>query len=116
QAYMSTFLQEVIIGKYEFIFSRRTLFGPIDLQSFIPLLIRAKDLGIYPSFIHSVLSEMGFSDVDSHPGYTLKVFTLGNFQVYLGNKIVSEKDWHRQKAKELFQFLILNRDQWFTKE
>jgi len=113
---MSTFLQEMIIGNYEFILTKKTPFGPEDLQSLIPILIRAKEMGIYSSYVYSFLQKSGLAELDSHPGYTLKVFTLGNFQVYLGNQLVSEKDWQRQKAKELFKFLILNRNQWFTKE
>jgi DNA-binding SARP family transcriptional activator len=54
---------------------------------------------------------MGMKDVSFHPGYTLKVRTLGEFKLFLGQKEVSEREWKREKAKELFQLFITWRGQ-----
>ncbi len=39
----------------------------------------------------------------------LKVYTLGRFEVHLGENLAEDK-WGRDKAKQLFQFLISNMD------
>lgn len=113
---ISRFLQEVQIGNYEFIFSKSTPFGPKDLLAFIPILLKAKDLNVFKPYVHSILQNLGLDDIDSHPGYTLKVGTFGEFQVLLGDQLITDKDWQRMKAKELFQFLLIKRDRWWTKE
>jgi LuxR family transcriptional regulator, maltose regulon positive regulatory protein len=113
---ISTFLKEIQLGNYEFIFSRKTPFGPKDLQSIMPLLIKAKELGVHSAFTYRVLREMGYEELDSHPGYTLKVETMGGFKVWLGDRFIDEKDWQRGKAKELFQFFLIHRQKWWSKE
>lgn len=113
---IAKFLQEAQIGNYEFIFFKPTTYGPKDLQSYIPILLKAKELGIYSSFIQGILERLGYEDLESHPGYTLKVTTFGEFQVWLGDTVVLDKDWQRVKAKELFQFLLVHKDTFISKE
>lgn len=113
---VTNFLQEVQLGNYEFLFSKPTQFSPKDMQTFIPLLMKAKELDVYPPFVQSILQSLGYNDIDSHPGYTLRVKTFGGFEVYLGDRLVTDKDWQRGKAKELFQFLLIKRESWYTKE
>ncbi|NEZ02129.1 transcriptional regulator [Bacillus shackletonii] len=113
---ISSFLKEVQLGNYEFIFLRKTPFSPKDLQSIMPLLIKAKELNVHSAFTYRILKEMGYEELDSHPGYTLKVETLGIFKVWLGDRLIDEKDWQRGKAKELFQFFLTHRGKWWSKE
>ncbi|WP_249310059.1 BTAD domain-containing putative transcriptional regulator [Bacillus sp. FJAT-49736] len=113
---ISSFLKEIQLGSYEFIFQRKTPFSPKDLQSIMPLLIKAKELEVHSAFTYRILKEMGYEELDSHPGYTLKVETLGEFRVWLGERIIEERDWHRGKAKELFQFFLSHRQKWWGKE
>lgn len=61
---------------------------------------------IQPSFVRKILQDMGITTYDSHPGYSLRVQTLGQFKLWLGEKEVVEREWQREKAKELFQLLI----------
>ncbi len=109
-------LNEVQIGQYEFVFSKLTTFGPKDLQSLIPLLVKAYQEGVHTSFCLDILSKLGYDEITSHPGFTLKVKTLGVFSVYLGDHPVVDKAWQREKAKELFQFFLMNRDKILPKE
>lgn len=41
---------------------------------------------------------------------TIKVFTLGTFEVWVGEKKLSPKDWGRDKSIQLFQFFLLARN------
>lgn len=91
---------------YSFFVEKKTLFGPNDLQSIVPMLMKAKKQGIQTHTASRLLERMEMKDISFHPGYTLKVRTLGEFKLFLGQKQVSEREWKREKAKELFQLFI----------
>jgi DNA-binding SARP family transcriptional activator len=63
------------------------------------------------------LESLGLARVQSHPGFTLSVETLGNFQVKRGSEVIPPNGWRREKSRQLFQLLIsyrhspLDRDQ-----
>jgi len=46
----------------------------------------------------------------------LRVETLGHFTVWRGEQQMNEREWGREKARRLFQYLITNRRQQITKE
>jgi LuxR family transcriptional regulator, maltose regulon positive regulatory protein len=101
-----SFLHLIQMQHYEFFFHKRAVFSPRDLQVMVPLLIMAVKHDLQKTYAIKLLQEMGISELDSHPGYSLRVQTFGQFKVWLGEKEVGEKDWQREKAKELFQLLI----------
>ncbi|MCG1022405.1 BTAD domain-containing putative transcriptional regulator [Sutcliffiella horikoshii] len=107
---INSFLNSLQTGNYEFILFNRTTFGPSDLQRFTPLLMEAQNRGIQREYVTSLLNELGFSNVQNHPGYTLKIQALGNFRVWLGHKEVDAKDWQRAKAKELLEYFVTKRN------
>jgi LuxR family transcriptional regulator, maltose regulon positive regulatory protein len=104
---MTSCLNEVQMGEYEFIFFKPTTFGPKDLQSLIPLVVKAHQEGIHAPYCHQLLTRLGYDSILSHPGYTIRVQTLGRFEIRLGDHKVLEKQWQREKAKELFQYLLI---------
>ncbi|SFJ51561.1 BTAD domain-containing putative transcriptional regulator [Thermoflavimicrobium dichotomicum] len=113
---MRELLSSMQKGQYEFLLQKRTLFGPRDIQRWIQLLFTAQGREIEESYVSYLLEEMGLHHVTSHPGYTLRIQTLGTFRVWLGDDEIQAKDWQRSKAKELFQFLITKRHSLLTKE
>ncbi|WAA12956.1 BTAD domain-containing putative transcriptional regulator [Fervidibacillus halotolerans] len=113
---MESLFREIQLGNYDFIFFQKTIYGPRDLQNYIPLFLKGKELGIQTSYIHHLLQQFGYEKLDSHPGYTLKVNTFGTFQLFLGNRQISDKEWQRMKAKELFIFLLVHKNRWWSKE
>ena len=94
---------------YEFLFTKRTLFGHPDLGSLAPLLVEAARLGIDREHVAWLHSTTGLPSVEYHPGYTLHVRTLGRFVLYRGTEEVSNREWQREKARSLLQLLIVNR-------
>ena len=60
---------------------------------------------------------MRLAGVTIHPGFQLRVQTLGSFQVQRGSEGISSNGWRRESARQLFQLLItyrhapLDRDQ-----
>jgi LuxR family transcriptional regulator, maltose regulon positive regulatory protein len=104
--FFQKWLQLVNDQGYYFFMERKTLFGPNDLQNIAPMLLKAKNLGIEKPIASRCLEILGMKDISFHPGYTLFVHTLGEFKLFLGQKVVNEREWKREKAKELFQLFI----------
>ncbi|MGG7621602.1 BTAD domain-containing putative transcriptional regulator [Bacillus coreaensis] len=113
---MTQFIHEAQIGNYEFVFQKKTIFGPRDLHMCSPLLIKAMKLGISNSYIGKLLQDMGLVDLDSHPGYSLRIQTLGQFKVFIGTNEVEDRAWQRGKARELLQLFVTQKNHLFQKE
>jgi tetratricopeptide (TPR) repeat protein len=94
---------------YEFLFTRPSLLGAPDERIFIPLLIMAREHGWEGAYASQLLEELGLSRIDYHPGYQLRIFTLGAFQVFLGKGTIPVRGWQREKARHLFQLLLTYR-------
>ncbi|MCM3765987.1 BTAD domain-containing putative transcriptional regulator [Neobacillus niacini] len=104
--YADSFLSLIQLHDYEFFFHKRSVFGPRDLQVFVPLLLQCLKEGSQKAYGAKILQDMGITALESHPGYSIRVQTLGQFKIWLGDKEFGERDWQREKAKELFQLLI----------
>jgi ATP/maltotriose-dependent transcriptional regulator MalT len=104
-------------GDYRFVFTRPSLLGAPDERIFIPLLIMARENNWEATYASQLLEEAGLPRIDYHPGYQLRVFTLGTFQVWRGKEAVPGNGWRREKTRHLFQLLLtyrhspLDRDQ-----
>ncbi|WP_088032330.1 BTAD domain-containing putative transcriptional regulator [Evansella clarkii] len=101
---------------YDHLFQERCLLGPGDVQKLSPMLLDAQQQILDDSYLDRLLINMGIEDVENHPGYTLRINTLGGFSVYLGDELVSEKSWKREKSKELLQLFITKRKYLLPKE
>lgn len=105
------------LGEYGFLFSRPSLLGPPDERIFTPLLILARERGWERIYAAQLLNEMSLPRIEYHPGYQLRVSTLGTFQVWRGKEVIPGNGWRREKARHLFQLLLtyrhapLDRDQ-----
>lgn len=101
---------------YDRLLSRRTFLGLENDQAAVPLLIEAQRRGIEAAYAARLLQGMGLEGVESHPGYGLGVQTLGRFAAYRGTEPVTARDWQREKARQLFQFLLTQRGQWLHRD
>lgn len=102
---------------YDFIFHKPTFLGFRDVQAAMPLLLAAQKDNIRPEYVGSLLTELGLSaELTSHPGYTLRVQTLGPFITWRGIQEIKAKEWQREKAKRLFQYFLTNRKTLVHKE
>jgi LuxR family maltose regulon positive regulatory protein len=104
-------------NSYHYLFTKRTLLGPPDPRMAVPILIYARNSGIHQACAESILQTLGLEKVEVHPGYQLRIQTLGPFKVWRGNQEITPSEWRREKAKRLFQLMItyrytmLDRDQ-----
>jgi LuxR family maltose regulon positive regulatory protein len=78
---------------YHWLLERRTLTGLQDDRQAAPLL-------------------------EESPGleYTLQIVTFGRFQVYRGACEIDKREWQRDKARQLLQYLVVNRSRWVHRE
>ncbi len=66
--------------------------------------------------IQHAIHLLGLDDVESHPGYKIEVQLLGPFMVHLGFDEVADRKWQRDKSKEIFLYLLLNKNRYVPKE
>lgn len=113
---MGQVLSSAQANGYAFLFTRRTLFGPRDPQVLIPILHEAQKRGVRADYAAWLLAEMGIPNPESHPGFTLRIRTLGGFRVWRGTQEITAKEWQREKAKQLLQLFVTHRKRLLQKE
>ena len=97
-------------GGYEFLFTRPSLVGAPDERIFVPLLIAARQRGWESEYAAHLLDELGLPGIELHPGYRLRIQTLGAFQAWRGDDSIPANGWRREKARQLFQLLLTYRN------
>lgn len=101
---------------YSYFFTRSTIWGVRDPQILIPLLSEAQKRGVQADYAGWLLAEMGVANPEQHPGFTLRIRTLGPFTVWRGRHEIAAREWQREKAKHLFQLLVTQRKRLLQKE
>ncbi len=103
--------------QYEFLFCRRTLPGPPDPRALVPLLLFARENSQHAATAEAILTQLDLSHLELHPGFQLRIQTLGPFRIWQGGEELPSKAWRRKKARQLLQLLVtfrgtlLHRDQ-----
>ncbi|HEY73301.1 MAG: hypothetical protein B6I35_02260 [Anaerolineaceae bacterium 4572_32.2] len=101
---------------YDHLFTQHAILGPPDNRMLVPLLLKARHRRVRPSAATRLLDRMGLPDVEFHPGYRLRVQTLGPFRVWRGAEEIDEREWRRSKALQLFQLLLTRRGRMLQRE
>jgi LuxR family maltose regulon positive regulatory protein len=101
---------------YDHLFTRRALLGPPDNRILVPLLLEARQRRRRTATADRLLADMGLPDVEYHPGYQLRVQTLGPFRVWRGQEEIDARQWRRVKARQLFQLLLTHRGRALQRE
>ncbi|MGE5701391.1 MAG: BTAD domain-containing putative transcriptional regulator [Clostridia bacterium] len=113
---VSTALTAIQAGEYQFLLQRPTMFTPTGVQKLLPVLIEAQKRQIQPTYVSQLLTELGLQNVAFHPGYSLRIQTLGAFRIWLDARELGERAWQRGKAKLLFQLLLTKRHHLLARE
>jgi DNA-binding SARP family transcriptional activator len=98
------------------LFLRPTLLGPPDIRLTVPLLLFARDNGLEAAFAEDLLATLDLTDLTLHPGYQLRVQTLGPLRLWLGTEEVSHRAWQRKKALQLFLLFLAHHGQVLHRE
>lgn len=100
---------------FEFFITRHTLFGLFEPASSLPFFYsQAKNLPTNRR--QELFKKIGIVEQISPPAYTLHIQLLGAFDVKRGKVRIIEKEWQREKAKELFTLFVLNRTRYMNKQ
>lgn len=102
--------------QYDFLLTTPTFLGTPDPRRVAPLLLTARARGIRPTYVNRLLAAIGIPNTEVHPGYQLRVQTLGAFRVWRGAAEIEAREWQRDKARQLFQVLITRRSQWLQRD
>lgn len=116
---LSTFqkLIPVIVERnYFYLLTKPTYLGLKDEQIIIPILLKAHENKIERSFVEQVLKQMNLDVLDYHPGYRIFVHSLGAFYVWRGDNRIRSMEWQREKARKLFQLLLINQNEWLHRD
>jgi len=114
--YIEQALKLINLKNYHFLLTRSTMLGSDQPEDFIPLLLEARKQSIQDEFVQQILKDQGIDSITYHPGYTLRIQTLGAFNVWLGRKELSTMDWKREKARQLLQVLVGNYGKWLHRD
>jgi len=101
---------------YDYLFTVPTLLGPPDPRRVVPLLLQARSLRMRPAYVARLLALAGLPDIQVHPGYQLRVQTLGAFRAWRGEAEIAPREWQRDKARQLFQLLLTERGRWLQRD
>lgn len=99
-----------------FVLVKTTHLGFPDPLIFLPVLLDARREGIESAWIDALLQGRGLDGADYHPGYGLYAACLGGCDVWRGADLLTARDWQREKARQLFQFLAAGRGKWFSRD
>lgn len=113
---MSALHQLITAHAYGYLFTRRTLLGPPEVRRLVPLLIWAREQPEYRAFAEGLLTPLGLKSIEVHPGYQLRIQTLGNFRVWRGKEEITFAEWRRESARQLLQVLLTYRQQRLERE
>ena len=102
--------------RYDYLFTTRTLLGMQDARMIVPMLIETRHRHKHTAYVARLLAAMNLEKVTVHPGYQLRVQTLGAFRVWRGETEISSRDWQRKKARQLFQLFVTRRGQSLERE
>jgi ATP/maltotriose-dependent transcriptional regulator MalT/DNA-binding SARP family transcriptional activator len=103
-------------SRYDYLFTARTLLGFDDARAIVPLLLETRRRGGHIAYSARLLAAMDLGQVTAHPGYQLRVQTLGAFAVARGGSEVTDHEWQRRKARQLFQLLVTQRGKMLQRE
>ncbi|MGM0446394.1 MAG: BTAD domain-containing putative transcriptional regulator, partial [Bacillota bacterium] len=103
-------------NNFQFIFKTINLLGPRDKATLLPILTKGYNMDIKKEFCKLLLEDMDIEVGINHPGYTLRIETLGRFRLFRGRITVNDTDWKRKKARKLFKIFITNQNELISKE
>ncbi len=101
---------------YDYLFLRRTLMGPPDPRRVVPLLLWARSEDIHAGYADRLLHALDLGKLERHPGYQLRIQTLGALRVWRGDKEMESSEWQREKARQLFLLFVTWRRQMMDRE
>ncbi|WP_313892343.1 BTAD domain-containing putative transcriptional regulator [Psychrobacillus sp.] len=105
-----------LTNDFLFFLQKKTMFGPMNLQILYPMFQYALKNNPNSNEIQHLADVLNISSTINYPGYQLIIQLLGPFSLFIGHEEVRDKQWQRDKAKELFVYLYLQKHRFVPKE
>ncbi|MFY3792906.1 BTAD domain-containing putative transcriptional regulator [Ureibacillus sp. MALMAid1270] len=109
------FIELCLNNQYDFFLQKVTLLGPRNLLIFQQLYnyqLAISDFNEMKKVAHLIK----FKESETVPKYYISVNLLGPFSISRDFQEIDDKEWKREKAKELFLYLLLNKDRYVSKD
>ncbi|MFJ7953168.1 BTAD domain-containing putative transcriptional regulator [Lysinibacillus sp. NPDC096418] len=114
--YFKQFASSCITQGYEYFFQRRTMLGPSNLAVFLELLQYSVQNDIDSSAIKIIKSYFSVDRNLIYPSCEIQVNFFGSLSLSRDHHQCEDKEWQRDKAKDLFVYLYCNRHRYIPKE
>lgn len=114
--FFKKFASHCLAHGYEYFYQRRTMLGPSNLMIFYELLQYSMQCEIESSEIELIKHYFKVDCNLDYPSSDLQVSFFGSLSLVRDHHKFEDKEWQRDKAKELFVYLYCNRHRYIPKE
>lgn len=101
---------------YSFFLNKRTLFGPRNLLVIVELVHYSLSLLPNEQIFKKLQHQLEVEKENIVPKHSFTIQLFGPFTMYRNGIEIEDKEWKREKAKELFLYLYINRNRFIAKE
>jgi LuxR family maltose regulon positive regulatory protein len=102
-------LDSCLRHQYSCLLVKPTLLGVPDERKLLPMILKARQEAWCNGYPDRILHELGLGELRFHPGYQLRVKTMGGFRVWRGTDPIDPGEWKRESSRQLLQVLIVHR-------
>ncbi|MFJ7972359.1 BTAD domain-containing putative transcriptional regulator [Psychrobacillus sp. NPDC096389] len=111
-----SFAELCVKNNFFFFLQSKTVFGPVDIQINYPLFQKFSTLQLDMAPLQTIAARLSIQPTITYPGYQLSLQLLGPFSLFMGNEEISDRNWQRDKSKELLIYLYLQKGRFVPKE
>ena len=109
------FIASCFSHEFEFFLQKVTLLGPRNLLIFQQLFSFQLSISEMDD-LKKVAHILKYKESETVPKYYISINLLGAFSITRDYLEIDDKEWKREKAKELFLYLLLNKERYITKD
>ena len=110
------FAQLCITNGYDYFLQRKTILGPPNRMIFYELLQFSRNSGGENAAISAMCRYFQVEESVVYPHEEVQVNFLGSLDLIRKNRKLEDKEWQRDKSKELFVYLYCHRNRFTPKE
>ncbi len=116
QPYFQQFAQLCLANSYEYFLQKKMILGPSNRMIFYELLQFSQNGGEEHSAIQALRYYFQMEGSISYPHDEVQIKFFGSISLIRGQRKLEDKEWQRDKSKELFVYLYCHRHRFTPKE
>ncbi|HBT70741.1 MAG TPA: transcriptional regulator [Lysinibacillus sp.] len=114
--YFQQFAQLCLANGYDYFLQRKMILGPSDRMIFYELLHFSQTGGVEHAAILTLRSYFQVEDSINYPHDAIQINLFGSLSLIRAQRKLEDKEWQRDKSKELFVYLYCHRNRFTPKE